>query len=73
MKISFDDYRKYSFMIVNVMKEFERQGDDNVRQGELVEKLVQKIELETEERQTSLEKAQETTRKIHSVINHLIT
>lgn len=32
MKMTFDEYRKYAFMIVHIMKEYERRGEDNVRQ-----------------------------------------
>jgi hypothetical protein len=31
VKLSFDDYKKYAFMIIHIMKEFERQGEDNVK------------------------------------------
>jgi hypothetical protein len=44
-------------MIISIMKDFERQGEDNVRQGDIVERMVQKIELESNERQTSIEHA----------------
>ena len=37
-------------MIISIMKEFERAAEDNVRQADIVEKMVQKIELETAER-----------------------
>jgi hypothetical protein len=50
VKISFDEYRKLSFMIITIMKEFEATGEENVRQGDIVEKMVQKIELEQTDR-----------------------
>ena len=55
------------------MKDFERLGDDNVRQGDIVDKMVQKIELESNERHTSIENAQETSKMVANVITHLIS
>jgi hypothetical protein len=72
VKISFDEFRKLSLMIISIMKDFERQGEDNVRQGDIVDRMVQKIELESNERQTSIEHAQETTKMVSNVITHLI-
>ncbi len=57
VKISFDEFRKLSIMIISIMKEFERSGEENVRQGDVVDRMVQKIELEGTERQTSMEHA----------------
>ena len=54
------------------MKDFERSGEENVRQGDVVDRMVQKIELEGTERQTSMEHAQETMKKVSNVISHLI-
>lgn len=59
-------------MIITIMKEFERSGEENVRQGDIVDRMVQKIELEGTERQTSIEHAQETMKKVSNVISHLI-
>lgn len=72
VKISFDEFRKLSIMIISIMKEFERSGEENVRQGDVVDRMVQKIELEGTERQTSMEHAQETMKKVSNVISHLI-
>ena len=54
------------------MKDFERQSEDNVRQGDIVEKMVQKLELEDTERQVSLERTFETSKKVGNVISYLI-
>ena len=54
VKISFDEFKKLAFMIITIMKEFERAGDDNVRQGDIVERMVQKLELDEAEHQVSL-------------------
>jgi hypothetical protein len=59
-------------MIITIFKEFERAGEDNVRQGDIVEKMVQKIELDSTDRQTSIERSLETSRKVQNVISHLI-
>lgn len=72
VKISFDEFRKLSIMIITIMKDFERSGEENVRQGDIVDRMVQKIELEGTERQTSMEHAQETMKKVSNVISHLI-
>ena len=72
VKISFDEFRKLSIMIISIMKDFERSGEENVRQGDVVDRMVQKIELEGTERQTSMEHAQETMKKVSNVISHLI-
>jgi hypothetical protein len=50
VKISFEEFRKLSFMIISIMKDFERTGEENVRQGDIVDRMVQKIELESNER-----------------------
>lgn len=50
VKISFEEFRKLSIMIIGIMKDFERSGEENVRQGDIVDRMVQKIELEGTER-----------------------
>ena len=75
VKISFDEFRKLSIMIISIMKEFERSGEENVRQQDIVEKMVQRIELEgvdSVNRQTNVERAGETAKKVQNVISHLI-
>ena len=51
-------------MIIAIMKEHERVGEDNVRQGDIIEKMVQQIELDNTERQTSMERTMETSKKV---------
>jgi hypothetical protein len=63
-------------MIISIMKEFERSGEENVRQQDIVEKMVQRIELEgvdSVNRQTNVERAGETAKKVQNVIAHLIS
>lgn len=55
------------------MKDYERAGEENVRQGDILEKMIQWIELENPDRQTSLEKVAETSKKINAIIQNLIT
>jgi hypothetical protein len=40
VKISFDEFRKLAFMIISIMKDYERAAEDNVRQADIVEKMV---------------------------------
>lgn len=40
VKISFDEFRKLAFMIISIMKDYERVAEDNVRQADIVEKMV---------------------------------
>lgn len=54
------------------MKEFERQNEDNVKQSDIVERMIQKIELEGNERSTSIERTMETAKKVQNVIQYLI-
>jgi DNA replication licensing factor MCM6 len=75
VKISFDEFSKLSIMIISIMKDFERSGEENVRQADIVEKMVQRIELDGADnanRQTNLERAHETSKKVQNVISHLI-
>lgn len=37
-------------MIIEIMKEFERNGEENVKQQDIIEKMVQKLEIELAER-----------------------
>jgi hypothetical protein len=60
-------------MIIAILKDFERGGEDNIKQSDVVEKMVQKIEIEGQERQTSLERTLETSKKVQHVIQYLIT
>jgi hypothetical protein len=73
VKMSFDDYKKYAFMIINIMKEFENQGEDNVRQQELVDRMVREIEVVSNERHTSIEKGIQTSKMVANIIQYLIT
>lgn len=60
-------------MIVAVMKEFEHNGSENVIQSEIINRIVQKVELESHEAATSVERATETSEKVKNVISHLIS
>jgi len=54
------------------MKEFEAQNQENVQQSELINRMVMKLEVECNEAATSLEHAQETSRKVANIISYLI-
>lgn len=59
-------------MIVEVMKEFQRNNQDNVQQLQIVNRMVQRIEVE-DLGSTSVEKSIETSKKIQNVISFLIS
>ena len=50
-------------MIIAKMKDYERDGQDNVQQYEIVDKIVKDIEM-AENRDTNLERTLETKRKV---------
>lgn len=72
VKISFEEYQKLSFMIVQAMKEFESQGQENVQQSDIINRMVQKLEIENTDAATSVEKSIETSKKVANVISFLI-
>mgnify|MGYP000111294196 CR=1 FL=1 len=55
-------------MIISIFKELERTGVENVQQSEIINRMVQKIELEGQERSTSVERSVETSKKVANVI-----
>ena len=59
-------------MIVQVMKEFEAQNQENVQQADIINRMVQKLEIENTEAATSLEKSIETSKKVAHVISYLV-
>ena len=72
MKLTYEEFMKESKMIVAIMKEFQMQNEDNVRQGDLVEKIIQKL-MENGDAQASIEWGIEQTGKINNIVQHLIT
>jgi adenylate kinase family enzyme len=60
-------------MIISVFKELERAGVENVQQSEIINRMVHKIEIESDDRATSVEKSIETSKKVANVIQYLIT
>ena len=72
-KISYDEYQQIAQLVCLTIKDMEREGQQSsVSQAEIVNRLVQKLEIE-EGNGTSVEKAAETSRKVQNVIQHLIT
>ena len=59
-------------LIVGAIKELERDGEDSAPQHEIINRVVNKV-VRGENQGTSVEKAQETSKKIANCINHLIT
>mmetsp|Transcript_65 Transcript_65/g.132 ORF Transcript_65/g.132 Transcript_65/m.132 type:complete len:228 (+) Transcript_65:1903-2586(+) len=72
VKITFDEYQRLSRLIFQVMKDFEVEGQENVQQAEIINKMVQKLELESSEAATSIERSIETSKKVQHVISYLI-
>lgn len=74
VKITFDEYRKYAIMITGEIKQMERAGQDSVSQADVVNRLVQKLELEDglDQGQQTLEASLQLTKKLQNVIQHLI-
>ena len=61
-------------MITETIREFEaEQGVDSISQADIVNRLVQRLEVGEGSAGTSLERAEQTSRKIQNVINHMIT
>jgi hypothetical protein len=59
-------------MIVQAMKEFESAGQENVQQADIINRMVQKLEIENTDAATSVEKSIETSKKVANVISFLI-
>lgn len=59
-------------MIVQVMKEFETQNEVNIQQADIINKMVQKLEVENLEASTSVERSIETSKKVANVIQYLV-
>jgi hypothetical protein len=73
VKISFDEYQRLSYLIMATMKEFEAQNQEHVQQAEIINRMVQKLEIENTEASTSVERSIETSRKVSNVISYLIS
>lgn len=72
VKITYDEYHRIAQLILLTFKSVEKEGQTSVSQADIVNKLVQKLEIE-DGNGTSVEKAHETSKKIQNVIQHLIT
>lgn len=55
------------------MKEFEAQAQEHVQQAEIINRMVQKLEIENTEASTSVERSIETSKKVSNVISYLIS
>jgi hypothetical protein len=72
IKITYEEYLKLARMIIGVMKDFQIQGEENVRQGDLVEKIVQHM-IENGDGQASVEWSLEISNKISNIVHFLVT
>lgn len=70
--MTYDEYRRFALMIVNVMREFMRSGEDNVLQHDIIEKLVHEIEVQQTDKQTNVDLSVETSMKLGHIIDYLI-
>lgn len=70
-KITYDEYQKLSFMICEAIRELADEGQDSVPQGDIVNRIAQKIVSE-EGMAPSVEKLGEIAKKIQNCISHLI-
>ena len=71
-KLTYEEYTRISMMIIKVVQELEREGQESTTQSEIVNKVVQKIVID-ESAGTTVAKTADTVKKISNCINHLIT
>jgi hypothetical protein len=69
-KISFEDYQRISLQIVNVMKEFEAQGAENVQQAGVVNRVIQRMMLEED---TGVEATAEQAVRLSKIISNVVS
>jgi len=58
---------------VAVMKEFEAAKQENVQQSDIINRMVQKLEIESNEASTSVERSMQTSQKVQNIISYLIS
>jgi len=69
IKITYDDYQKLAQMICKTVKQNEEQtGEESMSQADIVNRLVSRLEVEEGAGGTSLERAEQTSRKVQQVI-----
>ena len=69
IKITYDDYQKIAQMICKTVKQNEEQtGEESMSQADIVNRLVSRLEVEEGAAGTSLERAEQTSRKVQQVI-----
>ena len=71
-KLTYEEYTRISMIIIKIVQEFEREGQEPVQQSEILNKVMQKIVVD-ENAGTSISKSADTVKKIGNCINHLIT
>ena len=54
VKISFEEYQKIAMVALKVMKDFEAEGQENVEQKNIVDKMVQILEVHNSARSVNL-------------------
>jgi len=74
VKITYEEFQRLTKLIVITLQDFEKeQGLESASQADIVNRLVQKIEVEEGSGGTSIERTIDTSKKIQNVIQHLIT
>lgn len=74
VKITYEEYSKIATEIIDFIRKYEEQtGIDTVQQADIVNKLVELLEVDEGANGTSLERAEQTSRKVQQVVQHLIT
>lgn len=69
IKITYDEYQKLAQMICKTVKQNEEQtGEESMSQADIVNRLVSRLEVEEGAAGTSLERAEQTSRKVQQVI-----
>lgn len=74
VKITYEEYSKIATEIIDFIRQYEeKEGIDTVQQADIVNRLVELLEVDEGAQGTSLERAEQTSRKVQQVIQHLIT
>ena len=71
VKITYDEYQRICVMIVDAVKEKER-NEQSVTQSDIINEVVKRLEVD-EGHGSSLERALQTSKKVANCIQHLIT
>ena len=69
VKITYEEYSKIATEIIDFIRQYEeKEGIDTVQQADIVNRLVELLEVDEGAQGTSLERAQQTSKKVQQVI-----